>query len=527
MNDSGQKAAAMLRFCRIDSFEAFTESETICQASDSHTAVFCARGEGMIFSEGENGEVSPDAAYLLPPGRSFQIAAGSNPVKGWIIHFEAYRLEADKRAAQSADFLLGQARISNAQLAAECCDSLLRWQTSKQRNEFSVQAELYRFVSLLAEARPAMREEETTVSAITRIAEIMQQNPDHELKRTKLARLAGLSPGYFSWAFQHHIGVTPSAYLMKIRMERAKHLLLTGEGVRETAAKVGFDDEFYFSRRFKQQTTMSPLTFIKSRKRNIASVSEPLSGSLLALQLLPKAAVFYPHHARYDRMIQLHPDEVGKGDLWSRNLLALNKAKPDLIFCTDMLSSSAQQELELIAPTVSIPWLPKDWRQQLQAIAEPMEQQQEAEVWLSQYDSQAEKAYRKVRGKMGGATLSIWRVMDSEYRIYGRRNAGAVFYEDLRLNAAHNLDDIDVFCTVSQAELKNYAADIIILMVDSTAKANRSKEELQATGLWKQLEAVQNQRVYEIGTDKLFEYSAWSHERALPYVMQMFGLTNV
>jgi len=92
------------------------------------------------------------------------------------------------------------------------------------------------------------------------------------------------------------MGKPPSVYLMDIRMMRAEELLLAGSGVKETATRVGFADEFYFSRRFKQRRGLSPVAFVKSRQRNIASVSDPLSGSLLALRLLPKAAALYSHH---------------------------------------------------------------------------------------------------------------------------------------------------------------------------------------------------------------------------------------
>ena len=523
MISRGQEAGALIRIKDIVSLEVPLDGEAAYPANSSYTAVFCLGGRAMIASGSETVELAPNEAYLLRPDRGLRLFAEGEPMTGCLVRFEAYAPATEGHYARAEDFPVGRMRIADPRQAVESCDRLLQWHATGRDNEFRGQAELYRLLALLAEAEAAIPEEETTAGAIARVADFMRQNPHRELSRKELAGLAGLSPGYFSWAFQQYMGQAPFAYWMEIRMEWAEKLLLSGARVRETAAQAGFDDEFYFSRRFKQKTGLSPAAFVKSRKRNIASISEPLSGSLLALRLLPKAAVFYPNHSAYSRMIRLHSDEVGNGQRWETNLELLKKAGPELIFCTDMLAERARRELELIAPTAQIPWLTADWREQLGTIAEAMEQENEAKMWLAEYDRKTEAAYRKVKGRIGGATLNIWRITDSEYRIYGKRNMGAVLYDDLRLAATHKLEETGVFETVALEELERYDADIVMIVVDPTPAASRRKRALQSSELWRQLAAVRSGRVYEIGTEQLFEYSAWSHERALSYLMKLFG----
>ena len=78
------------------------------------------------------------------------------------------------------------------------------------------------------------------------------------------AQAAGLSPSRFSALFQKHLGVSPINYWHLQRIEYAK-TLLTNESisVKETAARLGFDDQLAFSAHFKRLVGVSPKTFRK------------------------------------------------------------------------------------------------------------------------------------------------------------------------------------------------------------------------------------------------------------------------
>lgn len=54
-------------------------------------------------------------------------------------------------------------------------------------------------------------------------------------------------------------GLTPLDYVNKIRIDRAKHLLVTtNDRLYEIGQHVGFNNEYYFSRRFRQEVGVSP-----------------------------------------------------------------------------------------------------------------------------------------------------------------------------------------------------------------------------------------------------------------------------
>lgn len=70
----------------------------------------------------------------------------------------------------------------------------------------------------------------------------------------------------FRRRFKAQVGVSPSRYFHKMKVEKAKELLLfTDLAVKEIAEQVGFADPYYFSRVFKEWEGVSPQGFRGSR----------------------------------------------------------------------------------------------------------------------------------------------------------------------------------------------------------------------------------------------------------------------
>ncbi|MHC4887590.1 MAG: helix-turn-helix transcriptional regulator, partial [Planctomycetota bacterium] len=73
-----------------------------------------------------------------------------------------------------------------------------------------------------------------------------------------------LSPSHLCQAFRKCIGLPPNKYLNHVRLEHACRLLrMGGMNVSEVAAAVGFTDNNYFARFFKQKKGMTPGAFMR------------------------------------------------------------------------------------------------------------------------------------------------------------------------------------------------------------------------------------------------------------------------
>lgn len=74
-----------------------------------------------------------------------------------------------------------------------------------------------------------------------------------------------MSTNQFINLYQHFFGTTPKQDIINARIVKAKNMLGRSSLMREVAVNCGFENEFYFSRIFKQKTGMTPGQFIRIR----------------------------------------------------------------------------------------------------------------------------------------------------------------------------------------------------------------------------------------------------------------------
>jgi len=95
--------------------------------------------------------------------------------------------------------------------------------------------------------------------------EYMESHYMEDISLELTARKLRLSPSYCSNMFKQVTGVGFSEYLIRIRIAKAKEMLLhTDEKICDIARKTGFHDAAYFNRVFKRETGLTPNTFRQS-----------------------------------------------------------------------------------------------------------------------------------------------------------------------------------------------------------------------------------------------------------------------
>lgn len=81
---------------------------------------------------------------------------------------------------------------------------------------------------------------------------------EQKISIDSLAHQLGYDRTHFSKMFKYYTGLSPQNYLLKIRMEAAKQLLLKPIAIEEVAAAVGYADPLYFSKQFKKWSGQTP-----------------------------------------------------------------------------------------------------------------------------------------------------------------------------------------------------------------------------------------------------------------------------
>lgn len=92
----------------------------------------------------------------------------------------------------------------------------------------------------------------------------IDDDPVAALTLTALAQEAGLSRYQFLRAFHRATGLTPHAYLMQRRIQRARQLIDRGMGLAEAAADSGFSDQSHMTRLFVRSFGMAPGVYARA-----------------------------------------------------------------------------------------------------------------------------------------------------------------------------------------------------------------------------------------------------------------------
>ena len=87
---------------------------------------------------------------------------------------------------------------------------------------------------------------------------------DKEIKYTALSDLCDISYSYFKRLFITRFGLSPVQHVTKLKTDRAKELLSTGlYSISDISQLCGYDNVYYFSRVFKEETGLSPSEYKK------------------------------------------------------------------------------------------------------------------------------------------------------------------------------------------------------------------------------------------------------------------------
>lgn len=366
---------------------------------------------------------------------------------------------------------------------------------------------------------------------IDRTIHYMNEKYAEGMTRQKLSSIAGMSLWHYSHQFKHWVGQSPIDYLNRIRINKAKEQLLhSNMRIKEIAEQVGFEDEFYFSRKFKKVAGITPKQYANWTKTRIASFSFPYAGHLLALGIIPCATQVDPQrdmhrHAFFQHIpYPLRRSKRMEPDLVDYNRSALQQARPELILCDDMVNEQIIGSIGKIARTVVIPWLELDWRQQFRQIAALLGKGEAAEYWLADYDQKAACAGERVRKLFQGETISIVHLMQGHIVVYGRRNGGAVLYEDLKLNCPYDSENISILHAIKEQELPIFTGDRLLLIIDSDQASQHVWRQLQHSTVWKQLKAVKAGNVRRIQECPWLDYSPFAHNLMVEQVEGLFKM---
>jgi AraC family transcriptional regulator len=101
---------------------------------------------------------------------------------------------------------------------------------------------------------------------IRRLKQYIEEHLSEPIRVVDLSDMVGLSATHFSRAFRRSLGEAPHVYLIRRRLERARHLMLTSDmALSELAIACGFSDQAHFCKLFRRYTGKTPGAWRRER----------------------------------------------------------------------------------------------------------------------------------------------------------------------------------------------------------------------------------------------------------------------
>jgi AraC family transcriptional regulator len=94
----------------------------------------------------------------------------------------------------------------------------------------------------------------------------LQEHIEDPLTVGTMANQVGLSAAHFAREFKRSTGMTPWDYVVRLRLDRARESLLSGDCSATVASRFGFADQSHMARLFKVRFGATPSAYVKAHK---------------------------------------------------------------------------------------------------------------------------------------------------------------------------------------------------------------------------------------------------------------------
>ena len=213
-------------------------------------------GSEYIFADGESIPLMPGEIALIPAAAAYRMRAlGDSPFEHYTVNFISdpdtfpeWIPRAKMYVLRPKDTALYLARFDEL---AEC------WR--RMRTGYRMQAKA-RLLTILSDYLTESMTQSIDPGAYSRTLpakRMIETRYSEPLSLEQLADACGMCKGSFRRAFSAVYNQSPVAYLLNLRIEKSKELLLLGLSLDDVARETGFSDVNYFCRIFRRRMGMT------------------------------------------------------------------------------------------------------------------------------------------------------------------------------------------------------------------------------------------------------------------------------
>ncbi|QJD82116.1 AraC family transcriptional regulator [Cohnella herbarum] len=185
------------------------------------------------------------------------------------------------------------------------------WRQTEAVDKLYVKALFYQFVHEMMRQLSHQGIHPVKPDPVAQAIRYIHENYKDHVTLESLVDMLDLNSRQFLRMFKSQMDTSPIDYLIQVRMNKAKELLLNSEfTLREIAEWVGYSDSYYFSRIFKKAEGLSPTSFKENARKTAFGRNNPsrMSKYPIVAKNLRRYIVneHDNHYQRIDRRGDLH-----------------------------------------------------------------------------------------------------------------------------------------------------------------------------------------------------------------------------
>lgn len=509
------------------------EWKTKEQANDQHSLYVFSSGNGSLHINHKLYHLSLDTkCYIASPGTVVQIENLTDaPLQYYHITFTAIRVGNTTHETFTDNIIPGQNEFTMQHFSRFISLAEDLHSNKHHISDIEYFRQHLRFQELMGlffEHNLYSGQSYIIAQSVENTIQYLQNNFMHKISVKQLAEQANVPQWQYTPIFQKLTGKKPLDYLNELRINHSKEWLVrSDEPLRKIARRVGFEDEFYFNRRFRQTTNMSPRQYANSMRHN--NHVKDWTGHEVAIPEQPKRVVF--HSEVFGDLLALGITAIGCGysflaqSLFNDHVLSVEDVgfpincekliamKPDLIIFSNA-DENQYEKISQIAPTITFnSFAPLE--QRLLTLGEWFNRKQVAEQWLDNYHAKAINMWKQLDSEIKpGETASVL-IFDHGKRLFvmGASGFSSALYHPLGFHPVDKIQEVldlgEGFSEISIASLPEYAGDRIFMLLPENTVSRKVAQDLMNDPLWHLLPAVNNGYVY------ILEANEWNYGDAL------------
>ncbi|OZI12065.1 AraC family transcriptional regulator [Bacillaceae bacterium SAS-127] len=529
-NDKNLEALSF-KFRSIDFMKGAENCQLKQQLVFSYALIIVTNGEIELSLDVQTYRLEKNTLFLCKPNETFVTAAMTESVEMYVVYFDVYE---ENQSGRSLTVMMdakplpysGKISLPEDEKLLAICSSLYKgWHSQRRLSSLHCELMCLRliyYIHHMAQMKP-----DHTCSAIDRAKQYIEVHYMENLTIARLAQMAELSPKYFGDLFKKKFGKSVMKYVSELRMQEAKRLMATAQlPIRDIAHQVGYSDEFYFSRKFKQEVGESPSMYIKNRGRKMIAYHPSVIGYLLPLNIFPLVAPLHPkwtphYYQHYRQDIPLHLNAYRRS-VHESNIEAIKQAGAQIIIAFDDISVYEKQQLEEIAPVYYIS-MKQTWQKQFLLLAEFLGEREQAENWMQKFECQLQEVKDQYTKQLSNQSVAIIKMREQHLYAHYAKGISELLYEQLHLQPTYDKCMNNEIVTL--AELNEQNPDHLFMLIRQENYTLANWERLKNNREWQRLSAVHQNQLYHLPSDPCLEHSPYAYMRMLE-LLQTFLPVN-